>query len=430
MALTLRYAARSDVGLIRKGNEDSAYAGPHVLAVADGMGGHAAGELASAIAVASLASIDLIVDDPLTAAEVLPTLANAIDFAGTEIGDLIAGSPQYTGMGTTATAIYWQADRIAIVHVGDSRAYLMRDGSLTQITHDHTYVQTLVDAGQITAEEALTHPRRNLIMRAIDGINPIEADLSIREVHAGDRFLLCSDGLSGVVSDAQIASCLSQPDLTSVVGMLVDAALAAGAPDNVTVVVGDVLDTDEATRDAMAAMTPVVVGAVSEPRVRSQLPEVSFPDDRQVEPAEAIGSPLVQHSTEPIDLTDEPPAKTRRGRSPLVIALAIALPLLLIVLVLVGSLTWLKNKWYVGTNNQTVVIYQGISGSLLGIPLQEVAQTTDVPVAFLPPLYQELVDKGIPAETYDEAVAITDQLAAQAAACQLPNPPAGCVVLQ
>ena len=178
MALQLRYAARSDVGLVREGNEDSGYAGPSLLMVADGMGGHAAGELASAIAVATVADLDV---HPPRDQEILTSLGEAIGEVGDGIADVIDAEPEYTGMGTTVTGLYWMADRVAVVHVGDSRAYLLRDGHLTQITHDHTYVQTLIDAGRITEDEAAVHPRRSLIMRALDGLTPVEADLSVRE---------------------------------------------------------------------------------------------------------------------------------------------------------------------------------------------------------------------------------------------------------
>jgi len=226
MPLSLRYAARSDVGLVRPGNEDSGYAGTCLLAVADGMGGHAAGELASAAAIATLSSLD---DDPPSSNEALASLADAVDRIGASIGNVVATDPELSGMGTTATGLFWMSGRIALVHVGDSRAYLLRDGELMQMTHDHTYVQTLVDAGRITAEEATIHPRRSLLMRALDGNTPVEADLSVREARLGDRYLLCSDGLTSVVPDEAIAQILLQHDPTGCVTALVDAALENGA---------------------------------------------------------------------------------------------------------------------------------------------------------------------------------------------------------
>ena len=284
MPLILRYAARSDVGLIREGNEDSGYAGPALLLVADGMGGHAAGELASAIAIAVVADLDV---HPPEEGEVLSALGDSITDVGEGIADVISTEPDLTGMGTTVTGIYWMGDRLAVVHVGDSRAYLLRDDELIQITHDHTYVQTLVDAGRISEEEATTHPRRSLLMRALDGINPVEADLSLREARHGDRYMLCTDGLSGVVSSDEILAILSDGDPTGAVTRLVDRALERGAPDNVTVVVADVIEVPEPAPDIPAASSraaPVVVGAAGEPRVRLRLPEVRFPDDSQPDP--------------------------------------------------------------------------------------------------------------------------------------------------
>jgi protein phosphatase len=205
-SLGLRYAARSDVGLVRTGNEDSGYAGPRLLLVADGMGGHAAGELASSVAIATVADLDV---HPPSSAELMNALTDSIDSVGETIGAIIGEEPDLTGMGTTITGLYWLGGRVAIVHVGDSRAYLFRDNDLQQLTHDHTYVQTLVDAGRITEEQAATHPKRSLLMRALDGMNPVEADLSMREARRGDRYLLCSDGLSGFVDEADIAGALT-----------------------------------------------------------------------------------------------------------------------------------------------------------------------------------------------------------------------------
>jgi len=190
-------------------------------------------------------------------------------------------------MGTTVTGIYWLGERMAVVHVGDSRAYLLRDGELSQITHDHTYVQTLVDAGRITEEEAMVHPRRSLIMRALDGNEPGRGrpvgprGQGRRPLHAVHRRPL------GVVGNAEIAAVLREGDATGAVTRLVDLALERGAPDNVTVVVADVVDVPDAGPDVRAVddlVAPVVVGAAGEPRVRLRLPSVRFPDDAQPDP--------------------------------------------------------------------------------------------------------------------------------------------------
>ena len=188
MVLMLRSAARSDVGLVRPGNEDSGYAGRQLLVVADGMGGHAAGELASAIAIATMSEVE---PAGLGDAEALERLSEAVVVASERIADLVAAQSQYAGMGTTLTALAWlggDPPRVAVLHVGDSRAYLLREGVFTQVTRDHTYVQTLVDSGQITPAEALLHPRRNLLMRAIDGVHPAEPDITVRDGFALARW--------------------------------------------------------------------------------------------------------------------------------------------------------------------------------------------------------------------------------------------------
>ena len=235
MSLVLRYAARSDRGLIRGNNQDSVYAGPRLLAVADGMGGHAAGDVASKVVIAALEHLD----DDAPSGDMLQSMREAV-FEGSEhLREVIRESPQLEGMGTTLTAILFAGGRLALCHVGDSRAYLLRDGQLTQITHDDTFVQTLIDDGRITPEEANSHPQRSLLLRALNG-QDVDPDLSMREARAGDRYLLCSDGLSGVVSEETLAEALLDPDPQSTADRLIELALRSGGPDNVTVIVADV----------------------------------------------------------------------------------------------------------------------------------------------------------------------------------------------
>ena len=221
--LGLRFAARSEIGKVRRNNEDAGYAATDLLVVADGMGGHEAGELASAATVAAVVAA---ASNSVGADEVLNQLAEAVITSGEYIADVVSGDRDLAGMGTTMTVVALREDRIAMAHVGDSRAYVYRDGALQQMTKDHTFVQTLVDSGEITLEQAAVHPRRNLMMRAIDGIHAVEVDLSVRETREGDRYLLCSDGLCGVIDANTISECLSQEDLTQAVTLLIDAAIA------------------------------------------------------------------------------------------------------------------------------------------------------------------------------------------------------------
>jgi len=255
MSLTLRFAARSDRGLLRDGNEDSVYAGPRLLAVADGVGGHAAGEVASKIAISLLAPLD---DDP-PGGDLLDALQAATLSANRHLSDMVAGDPTLEGMGTTLTALLSAGSRLGLVHIGDSRAYLLRDGELTQITHDHTLVQMLVDEGRLRPDEADSHPQRNVITRSLDGRGEIQLDLSVREARAGDRYLLCTDGLSGVVSADTMRDALALPDPHAATDRLVELALRGGAPDNVTVIVADVLDSD-----GVESGEPVVAGAAAD----------------------------------------------------------------------------------------------------------------------------------------------------------------------
>lgn len=262
MSLSLRFAAGSHKGMIREGNEDSGYAGPRLLAIADGMGGQAAGEVASSEVISTLVQLD----DDVPGSDLLTSLGTAVTRANDQLRVMVEEDPQLEGMGTTLTALLWTGQRLGLVHVGDSRAYLLRDGVLTQITQDHTWVQRLVDEGRITEEEATTHPQRSLLMRALGSGDHVEPDLSIREVRAGDRYLICSDGLSGVVSHQTLEETLASyhgPHET--VQELIQLALRGGGPDNITCIVADVLDVDG--NETMAGQlndTPVIVGAVAE----------------------------------------------------------------------------------------------------------------------------------------------------------------------
>jgi protein phosphatase len=238
MSVILRTVAVSDRGKARENNEDAVHAGPRLAAVADGVGGGPSGEVASDIVIRTLAALDT---GPRPA-EPARALREAVDAADRGIRKAIAADPDLDGMGTTLTALLADGDRLDLVHVGDSRAYAWRDGSLTQLTRDDTYVQSLVDKGVITAEQARAHPQRALVTQAVHGggLTPTYSEVAARP---GDRYLLCSDGLSDYVDDEAIARTLrDHGDLRRCAQQLVQLALAAGAPDNVSVILADVLD--------------------------------------------------------------------------------------------------------------------------------------------------------------------------------------------
>lgn len=424
--LRLRYAARSDIGLVRQGNEDSGYAGGHMLVVADGMGGHAAGELASATTVAMFADLDR--EPP--GENVLAALADAIDQAHEELGRIIGDSPDFAGMGTTVTAMSWEGDRVALAHVGDSRAYMFRDAKLSQLTKDHTFVQTLVDSGRITPAEAAVHEKRNLLIKALDGVHEVEPDLSMREVRAGDRFLLCSDGLCGVMSPEDIATLLSSGDPTGAVTALVERALENGAPDNVTCVVADLVPDDSSDAEISATSTtsiptPVVVGAAAELRNRDRLPGIYFPDDSQPDPDRPTPSPVQTQEAEVV--AEVAPAHRSRSAVRLFSCLGVVALLLLSA---VGVWAYAHSQYYVGTVNGQIGIYQGVTWGAGEHGFSRAIQTSSTPVDKLTTYAQEQLSQTIPAQSLEDARVILARFEAIANECELKPTAGGCPPIQ
>jgi protein phosphatase len=374
MTLVLRYSARSDRGLVRQNNQDAVYAGPRLLALADGMGGHAAGEVASSLVISALAPLDD--DDP--GDDLLRELHNATVEGNAAIQRQVLEAPDLEGMGTTLTAILFKGTRLGLVHIGDSRAYQLRDGAFTQITKDDTFVQSLIDEGRITEEEAHTHPQRSLLLRAITG-QDVEPSLTVREARAGDRYLLCSDGLSGVVSDETLANTLrSYVDPRECADRLIELALRGGGPDNITCIVADVVDV-EFGEDA-----PIVGGSVGDGR------DIAPPPDS----AAARASATTLTRTAPLRVQPAAPAPiARRGRLRQVLAV------LAVVAVLVGGAalarTWVLQQYYVGADAERVAIFQGVRGSVLGFPLQRLAEPTDIALTDLPEAARSNVRVGI-----------------------------------
>lgn len=354
MTLVLRYAARSDRGLVRSNNQDSVYAGPRLLALADGMGGHAAGEVASKVVIAALAPLD----DDEPGDDLLGELRDAVGNGNGAISELVASDPELEGMGTTLTAVLFAGNKLGLVNVGDSRAYLARDGKLTQITHDDTFVQSLIDEGRITAEEAESHPQRSLLLRALTG-HEVEPTLTVREARAGDRYLLCSDGLSSVVRHETIAEAIQIPDARDCADRMIELALRGGGPDNVTVIVADVADIGYG-EDA-----PIVGGAAGDGR------EDPPPPDSAAARA-AAASPPPPKAKRP-DPTAPPPPDPRAQRRKRLRALAITVGvLLLLVLAAAAGRAWVLSQYFIGANEQSkVVIFQGVAGSFLGLSLNQ-----------------------------------------------------------
>jgi protein phosphatase len=397
MALALRFAARSDIGLLREGNEDSGYAGPRLLVLADGMGGHAAGEVASSVAVAMLASLD----DDSPGPDILDRLSSAVQNANTHLRDMVLGDPDLEGMGTTLTALLRAGSRFGLVHVGDSRCYLLRNGELQQITKDHTFVQTLVDEGRISAEEASHHPQRNVIVRALDGREDVELDLSIREAKAGDRYLLCSDGLSDVLSEETIRDTLAEagaPDRAA--EALVELALRGGGPDNITAIVADVVDVE-----AGPSATPVTVGAAAEGPVRR-----STADSPAAKAAALAPQPVGDDFDDLSD--DERPRHWGRR---------IALVVLLLALLGgggAGAWAWSQQQYYVGAANERVAIFRGLTQDVGPIETSRLYDRQDIALTDLPEYQRERVESEIPASGLTDARRIVTTLREQAEICR------------
>jgi protein phosphatase len=263
MAQNLRYAAASDVGRRREQNEDSAYASPRVLAVADGMGGYAHGEVASTVAIRAVSALDDSLSDAGQGVDLFTEMKSLIAEVNHTLGDMAETDPGLRGMGTTLTAMLWEGAMFALGHIGDSRAYLLRDGALYQITHDHTLVQTLVDDGRITPEQASVHPRRSMLLRVLEGTGDGDPDVRVREGEVGDRYLLCSDGLTGVLGPETLHEVLTQvAELDEVAAKLVELANLGGGPDNISCVVADLVESDDEPGGAEGPR--LVVGAAGE----------------------------------------------------------------------------------------------------------------------------------------------------------------------
>ncbi|MDO5711151.1 MAG: protein phosphatase 2C domain-containing protein [Micrococcales bacterium] len=401
MAVAVRFAARTDVGLVRARNEDSGYAGPHLLAVADGMGGHAGGNVASSLVLARLAPLD---GDSHGADDALELLADTVAEANRSLARAMERDSHLHGMGTTLTALLrCGPSGLALVHIGDSRAYLLRDGRFSQITTDHSFVQSLVDAGRISEAEAEHHPQRSLVTRVLTGAPEDEPDLSMRRARLGDRYLICSDGLSDYVGRVTIEEVVrAGDDPNGTARRLVDLALRAGAPDNVTCVVADMVDAPDGSTQ------PVVVGAVAERRPEQTQPLTLNPAQK----AAALRRTVIGGAAD--DEDDEEPTRSRHaGR-------LVALTFVLVFALfggLYGAYAWTQQQVFVGESGGKVAIFRGLPQRLGPIDLSSVSDTSDIDVANLPDYYRELVERTIPASSDAEANQQVIELRNQANAC-------------
>ncbi|MDU7239304.1 PP2C family serine/threonine-protein phosphatase [Actinomyces sp.] len=366
MAVDFRFAARSDVGLVRKNNQDSGYAGPHLLLLADGMGGPAGGDIASSVAVAHFAPLDA---DDHPAEQMLPLLRDALNAAHEELVERSKNDPKLQGLGTTCIALMRSGSKLAMVHIGDSRAYVLRGDNLTQVTTDHSFVQYLIQTGQITPEEAENHPQRSIVLRILgDSDSDVVPDESVREAVVGDRWLLCSDGLSGVVSADTIIETLSTiDDPGECAEELINLALRGGGPDNITCVIADVVPAG-----SIDAQIPQVVGAAA---VDRNLPS------RGGGGAAARAANLAPRETI-VDEEEPEDLKPRSWVKPF-FALIVAT---LVILGAWGGYVWSQTQYYVQLVEDRVVIFQGIPQAVGPFELSHPVELTELKAADLLPV--------------------------------------------
>lgn len=411
MAIAWNYAARTDVGLVRSRNEDSGYAGPHFIAVTDGMGGHAGGDVASSLVISRLARLD---GDSHGCDYALEMLATAVAEANADIAHAIENDASLRGMGTTLTGLMrCGADNLALVHIGDSRAFLLREGVFTQITLDHSFVQSLVDAGRITPAEAENHPQRSLVTRVLTGADEDEPDLSVRKARIGDRYLLCSDGLSDYVGRSTIEEVIREVDTPAeCLKRLIDLALKAGAPDNVTVIVADVVDAR-----ASSPHHPVVVGAAADRRSADSPTAALSPATKAAALRQQVTGPEEAETDTHSDAADAADdARIRRSRrTGLLVAMVV---LVTFAVGLFGAYRWTQTQHYLAAFNGTVGVYRGVPQKLGNISLSELERTVDdIEVANLPDYYRIRLQNTIPASTDAEVENQIEVLRVQQAEC-------------
>ncbi len=376
--MRLVFAAATDVGRMRKNNEDSYLSSKPVAAVADGMGGHSAGEVASAIAIEELATLgDRGPWENETAAT--DDLKKAILRANRRIREMAASDHKLNGMGTTLVALLEDGDMVHVANVGDSRGYLLRQGELSQVTVDHSLVQELVDDGRLSPEDAERHPQRSVITRAL-GIEPeVEFDLFTYKLQVGDRLLLCSDGLSDVVGTTQIRNVLLRVrSPQKAARQLVTVANEQGGPDNITVIVVDAVDesalpeVEDETGDLTAGAMPLVQGD---------------------------GAPGRRGGRAARSAKDRSLAMHRRLQRVLVAGIVV----LVAAALLVAGRSFLFSRYWVGFDGDTVAVFQGVPGNVAGLRFSRLVERSPVGRAQVPPGYAARLDDGVQADDLEDA---------------------------
>jgi protein phosphatase len=373
--LKFKSVGRSDIGLTRENNEDSGFIGNNFLLVADGMGGHAAGELASSTAVSVIANFDKNFDK-FSPQVLVNTVSN-------KIKNSIQRDISRNGMGTTLSTVYLLEDKLNLIHVGDSRIYLIREKKLNLISKDQTYIQNLIDNKEITEQEAKIHPQRSLLLQAIDGSSDIVPEIKNLEVKVGDKLLLCSDGLTNVVNDSEILNIINSFDVVGAVSALIEKALEHGGPDNITLIIAEI--TDKKIDDKT-----IVLGAAAEPRNRVLLPDLDFPTD-----------------IHPFITSEFPALKNIRFSKKIKFFLAFVL---LVVPIYFGFNYWITRQFFVSNLGDNIAIFQGLKINIGPIALSQPVQSFNLETKVLTKNDLSLVSEGIDANSLTEARFIVRRL--------------------
>jgi protein phosphatase len=407
---TVSYAA-SDVGKVRSSNQDSGYAGVNLFFVADGMGGHAGGDIASAITAQHVATADEPVENSQQAEQ---RLIDYIWQANEKLGASVEQHSELAGMGTTFSGIFVNGTSVSIGHIGDSRIYLARDGVVKQITSDHTFVQRLVDTGRITEEEALVHPRRSVLMRVLGDVEQFpEVDLETFETKPGDRWMICSDGLSGVVPEGLMHRILlSKSTVQEATDLLVGEALEFGAPDNVTVVLVDVLDAKDEIEVSPArtfvgsAASEVVIEERKGRRILRILNPMTLIEMLQKPEDPTSFAPESEELLEKILKETKGRIRARRLRQ-------VATYLLIVAAAVYGlflAYEYTQTRYFVGISDGVVVIYKGIKEDLGPFKFSTVYEVSNITLESLNDFQREALERSIATENIEQARRVLDQL--------------------
>lgn len=408
MTYSLRTATHSEVGRVRKNNQDSGYASPTMLLVCDGMGGAAAGDLASAVAATEAARSDQRMG---TAEDMLRAMSGIIVRVNNLLGELVANDVELDGMGTTFCGALFNGSQLGIAHVGDSRGYLLRDGELTQFTHDHSWVQQLIDEGRLTPEQAATHPHRSLILKVLNGQLECEPDFHTLDLELGDRILFCSDGLSGLIDDTAIQDLLALPDLDQATELLAEAAYVAGGYDNITVIVGEVVEQD----DELDAAAGILVGSAVEVAIPRPGGMPRGSGDETEAASYPVHPPPGSEELNPDEVARYAPREAKRSGKGILASI-------LVVVVLLGGASWgavayARSRYFIAPHEGNVAIYNGLPGSVLGYPLHTLTEDTDVVLTDLPPYFQRTVTNAIGVSGLDAARVTVEGLQVRAEQC-------------